>query len=213
MLTMRNLYGLGVVVAALVGCSGPMWIIPPGGTDQQFRRDSYECERDAAMLPASPRSAPLPPSYTGQVYPGGAYTVTPQPNPGQGFQDLSAALGDRAQREGLLARCLESKGYRKATADERRAEERRAPGRVGIRFEPRDAALIVTGVTPGGPADRAGIAVGDRLVKVGGIPVDGTTKPEELSGMVTGAPGSKVLLTILRDNQEKEIVLTREVPQ
>jgi carboxyl-terminal processing protease len=107
---------------------------------------------------------------------------------------------------------MESKGYRKATADERRVEERRAPGRVGIKFESRDAALIITGVTAGGPADRAGIVVGDRLLKVGGIPVDGTTRPEEMAGLVTGAPGSKVLLTILRDNQEKEIVLIREVP-
>ncbi len=212
MLKTRSVYALGVVVTALVGCSGPMWVIPPGGTQQQFRRDSYECERDAAMLPASPRPAPLAPSYTGQVYPGG-YTVTPQPNPGQGFMDLSATLGDRAQREGLLARCMESKGYRKATADERRAEERRAPGRVGFRLEHRDTALIIASLTPGGPAERAGIVVGDRLVKVGGIPVDGTTKPEELSGMVTGAPGSKVLLTILRDNQEKDIVVIREVPQ
>jgi C-terminal processing protease CtpA/Prc len=107
---------------------------------------------------------------------------------------------------------MESKGYRKATADERRAEERRAPGRVGMRLEHREMALIVVGVAPGGPADRGGITVGDRLVKIGGIPVDGQTKPEELAGMITGAPGSKVMLTIQHDNQEKDVIVTREVP-
>jgi len=105
---------------------------------------------------------------------------------------------------------MQSKGYRKATAEERRADERRARGRVGMRLEHRDGALIIVSVAPGSPAGRAGIVVGDRLVKVGGISVDGQTKPEDLSGMITGNPGSKVLVTILRDDQEKDIILIRE---
>src|SRR5262249_30440201 len=156
--------------------------------------------RDAAMLPA-PRSAPLPPSYTGQVYPGGAYTITPQPSPGQGFQDLGDAMADIGNRKRILTRCMESRGDRQATAEDRQVEQNRARGRVGLRLERRDSAIVVVNVTPGGPADRAGIVVGDRLIKVGGIPVDGRTAPQELSSMVTGVPGSKVLLTIMRDDQ------------
>lgn len=100
----------GITAATLIGCSGPTWIIPLGGSQQQFQSESYECERDAAMLPAPAAPTPLPPSYSGTVSPGGFYTVTPQPNPGQGFQDLSIALGNRAQRQGLFDRCMTSKG-------------------------------------------------------------------------------------------------------
>jgi len=37
--------GIILLVAMLAGCSG--WS-KPGGTEQEFNRDQYECERDAA---------------------------------------------------------------------------------------------------------------------------------------------------------------------
>jgi len=36
----------------LAGCYGPItWIRPDGVSVEQFRREEYECSRDAAMLP------------------------------------------------------------------------------------------------------------------------------------------------------------------
>jgi C-terminal processing protease CtpA/Prc len=145
--------------------------------------------------------------------------VTSQPNPGQGFQDLATALGDRGQRQGLFDRCMTSKGYRKATADEKqeidkrqaKTEELRYRGRVGFRVAPQVGALTVTKIAPGGPAERAGVLPGDVLTKVGGIAVNMRTDPQDLADMLTGVPGSKVMVTLLRNGEEKEIVLIREV--
>ena len=101
---------LGVVTAVIItltGCTKTSWIIPPGGSEQQLRRDSHECRRDAAMLAPAPR--PVSPAATGFVHPSEGYTMAPQ-----GRQGLGTAPVDRAQEEGgLVARCMESKGYRR----------------------------------------------------------------------------------------------------
>jgi hypothetical protein len=97
---------LGVVTAVIItltGCTKTSWIIPPGGSEQQLRRDSHECRRDAAMLAPAPR--PVSPASTGFVHPSEGYTMAPQ--------GLGTAPGDQAQEEGLVARCMESKGYRR----------------------------------------------------------------------------------------------------
>ena len=167
----------------LGGCAEPVWIRPPQMSQQDFQRHAYECERDAEMLPAMPRPAAPPPTYSGYVSPGGYYTATPRPDPGQGLQDLAAVLGDRARRDSMFERCLEAKGYRKATPEEQeRIKRLRHTGRVGLRFEPRDGALIVVAVLPGGPAERAGLRPGDQIVKVGGIPIGPATSRGEITG-------------------------------
>lgn len=89
-------------VVVLTGCSKTLWIIPPGGSEQQLLRDSYECRRDAAT-PQAPR--PVLPASTGFVHPSPSYTMAPQ--------GLDTAPGDQAREEGLVARCMESKGYRR----------------------------------------------------------------------------------------------------
>ncbi len=90
------------VIITLTGCSKTSWIIPPGGSEQQLRRDSYKCQRDAAMLAPAPR--PASPPSTGFVHPSEGYTMAPQGRQG---------LGTAAQEEEALARCMESKGYRR----------------------------------------------------------------------------------------------------
>jgi len=67
---------LGVVTAVIItltGCTKTSWIIPPGGSEQQLRRDSHECRRDAAMLAPAPR--PVSPASTGFVHPSEGYTM------------------------------------------------------------------------------------------------------------------------------------------
>src|SRR4030088_1742761 len=100
---------LGAVASVMIilsGCSKTLWIIPPGGSELQLLRDSYECRRDAATPTSAPR--PVSPASTGFVHPSQGYTMAPQ-----GFQELGTAPGDQAQEEGLVARCMESKGYRR----------------------------------------------------------------------------------------------------
>mgnify|MGYP001560745287 CR=1 FL=1 len=93
-----NLLLVGVLFVGLAGCT-QVWVMPPGGTEAQFQRDAYVCERDAAGLPYAPRT----------VYPQipGGYGA-----PGQGLADLAGALGNRAQRDRLFNQCMEAAGYR-----------------------------------------------------------------------------------------------------
>lgn len=58
------------------------------------------------------------------------------------------------------------------------------------------------------PAKKAGLKVGDQLIKI----EDKVIKDIELSKvskLIKGKPGTKVTVTVLRDNKEKEITITR----
>jgi Do/DeqQ family serine protease len=64
---------------------------------------------------------------------------------------------------------------------------------------------LVEDVTPGGPADKAGIKNGDVIRKLNGQTVEGS---EQLTAMVTNVnPGTEVKLDILRDGQPMTIRL------
>lgn len=85
---------------------------------------------------------------------------------------------------------------------------------------PRQTGVYVTGVTPGSPADIAGIhagtratsyadlmAGGDLIIAVDGRPVRGFG--EMLSYLVYNkAPGDDVIMTVLRNNTEEEVTIT-----
>jgi len=86
----------------------------------------------------------------------------------------------------------------------------------------RTTGAYITSVTPGSPADKAGLRAGDRPTNIQGldaggdliIAVDG--QPVRVFNdllsylMYNKSPGDQVVLTILRDNQEKEVTLTLE---
>jgi 2-alkenal reductase len=77
----------------------------------------------------------------------------------------------------------------------------------------------VSALTPNGPADKAGLKAGDKAtqdptLQAGGdliIAVDG--RPVHVFGdllaylMENKSPGDKLVLTILRDNQQKEVTV------
>ncbi len=67
----------------------------PGVTEQEFARDSYECERDARMLPRTPQSITR-----------GAYGQTI-------YSDPTLGWGDVAAQAGMFERCMAAKGYTK----------------------------------------------------------------------------------------------------
>ena len=70
-------------------------------------------------------------------------------------------------------------------------------GRLGVRFDrelyERDGALRVTEVVKLGPADVAGVAPGDRLTAVDGVPL---TRADNLDSLLANQVGRKVTLTL-----------------
>src|SRR5207244_2527259 len=66
--------------------------------------------------------------------------------------------------------------------------------------------VLVSGVAPGSPAERAGIKTGDVILALNGQPVnDGN----ELRNRVAGnPPGTEVTLTIFRDGKEQQVKTT-----
>lgn len=78
---------------------------------------------------------------------------------------------------------------------------------LGIAVDLRDGWLIVVAPLPGGPAERAGIQPGDRIVEIAGKPTKGWTN-EEASKVLRGKEGTRVNLKIERPGVEAPIPLT-----
>jgi carboxyl-terminal processing protease len=68
---------------------------------------------------------------------------------------------------------------------------------LGIEVDLRDGWLIVVAPIPGGPAERAGVQSGDRIIEIGGKQTRGWTN-EEASRVLRGKPGTIVSLKIER---------------
>ena len=85
-------------------------------------------------------------------------------------------------------------------------------GGVGVEIDVRDGWLTVTAVFPNGPAQRAGVRVGDRFVSIEGtrardMPI------EEAVRRMRGEPGTEVLVSLRRadDAPALEVKLRREI--
>jgi carboxyl-terminal processing protease len=68
---------------------------------------------------------------------------------------------------------------------------------LGVEVDVRDGWLIVVASLPGGPAERAGLQPGDRIVEIAGKQTRGWTN-EEASKVLRGKPGTTVSLAIER---------------
>ena len=80
---------------------------------------------------------------------------------------------------------------------------------VGMSFDVRDGWVTVTHVRVGTPAERAGIAIGDRLVEVGGKSMRDWT-PDEARDALRGTAGTKLALSIRRGSATAKIPLLLE---
>ncbi len=82
---------------------------------------------------------------------------------------------------------------------------------VGIEITQEDGLIRVVSPIEGSPADRAGIKPGDLITRVDDTAVRGLTLNEAVKRM-RGEPGTKVLLTILRrdENRSFPVTITRE---
>src|ERR1700674_1270920 len=68
---------------------------------------------------------------------------------------------------------------------------------LGLEVDLRDGWLIVVAPVPGGPAERAGLQPGDRIIEIAGKPTKGWTN-EEGSKLLRGKPGTFVTLKLER---------------
>jgi Predicted protease with the C-terminal PDZ domain len=86
-----------------------------------------------------------------------------------------------------------------------------APGSyLGLNMQTRDGKLIVSGVTPASPAQRAGLGERDQILEVDGI----AATPKAINDMLSARkPGDKTRLKISRNNtpQEVEVTLDKNV--
>lgn len=81
---------------------------------------------------------------------------------------------------------------------------------VGITIQLRQdgSGLNVIDVTPGGPAEEAGLLAGDVLVAIGDTPIAGM-ELSEASSLIRGEEGTSVKLTVERSGERKVFQVTR----
>ena len=82
---------------------------------------------------------------------------------------------------------------------------------IGIEFNIFDDTLNVVNVLKGGPGEKAGLATGDKFLKIG----DSTITGKKIDGdhyrkLLRGDRGSPVIIIFLRDNVQKAVTLTRD---
>lgn len=80
---------------------------------------------------------------------------------------------------------------------------------IGVEIGQRDGFVKVLRTTEDNPARRAGVLAGDIIYKADGEDIS-MLSVEDVAKKLRGAEGTKVTLTVMRDNQELNFELTRE---
>jgi carboxyl-terminal processing protease len=81
---------------------------------------------------------------------------------------------------------------------------------IGVEFNVFNDTVNVVFVITNGPSDKAGLQVGDKIIKVNDGPLTGKKfSTDEIKQAIRGRKGSKVTLGILRGNEQKTIEVTR----
>lgn len=231
MLTLRRLICVAILVAVGVAAVGPAGLAgPPADLAGALVRETAVLIRDHALspppeqvvlaralaaagraLPAGP-SGPEPPALSG--------------NPGRDLDAVAAyvqALVSLAPRdaERILAAVLRAMVR---TADDAQGavftppefalymrDLRGETSGVGVQVERVGGEIAVLDVTPGGPADRAGIRPGDVVMAVDDRPTASDTADQTVARL-RGPAGSTVVVTVRTGPAEPRVVaLRREV--
>ncbi len=91
------------------------------------------------------------------------------------------------------------------------AEESLAGGfeGIGIQFNVPNDTIVVNAVITGGPSEKAGLRVGDRVIKVDERVVAGVGMPQDtMVSLMRGPKGTKVIISILRHGSDDLIPFT-----
>jgi hypothetical protein len=95
----------------------------------------------------------------------------------------------------------------------------RGPARTGLRVrmgimpsyvEDEDPGMVVDGVSPDSPAEKAGLREGDRLLMIGEHEVDGVYNL--MDALAAYSPGDEASLTVIRDGQRVQMAVKFEAP-
>ena len=76
----------------------------------------------------------------------------------------------------------------------------------GLYLDRRDGNVVVVATVQGSPADSAGVRPGDRLIAIDSVPLD-ATRIDRVVGLLTGKPGSSVVLRVRRDSVRGPVAL------
>lgn len=82
-------------------------------------------------------------------------------------------------------------------------------GGLGIEVSMEDGLIRVIAPIDGTPAERAGIEPGDLIIRLDGKPVKGMSLQEAVENM-RGEPGTSIVLTVVRDTDDRPIEVTIE---
>jgi carboxyl-terminal processing protease len=81
---------------------------------------------------------------------------------------------------------------------------------IGVEFNIFRDTVNVTYVIPEGPSDKAGLKLGDKIVRVNDSSIVSKTMPiQDIRKLIRGKAGSPVKLTIVRNNAAQNITVTR----
>ena len=161
-------------------------------------------QTDAAINPGNSGGALV--SVRGQVIGIPTFILSGNSGPGGegGFMGIGFAIPSNTVKhvmDDLLKTGKVSRGYLGATIsslDSEMAKQFKAPSDLN--------GALVQDVTPGGPADKAGLKAGDIIRKINGHSVDGS---DELTKTVAdSSPGSVATLDVLRDGQPTTLKVT-----
>jgi carboxyl-terminal processing protease len=84
-------------------------------------------------------------------------------------------------------------------------------GVIGLYAENKSGQVVIDIVFPNGPADKAGLKVGDILLSIDGVTLDKYADSSETGLMIRGSPGTTVHLKIQRKDQMLEYDVIRQV--
>lgn len=83
---------------------------------------------------------------------------------------------------------------------------------IGIEFDIFNDTVNVLNVMPNGPSDKAGIQIGDRMIKINDSLIAGVNiTSDKMKKLLRGEVGSKVNTTLLRGKEEKKITIERGI--
>jgi C-terminal processing protease CtpA/Prc len=79
---------------------------------------------------------------------------------------------------------------------------------IGANIQSRDGHIVLANLFQGDPAERSGLHVGDRIVRIDGESTAGMSVNDAIQ-RIRGEPGTAVGLSIERDGVPQELVVTR----